>query len=143
VTHPSSPYGSARWWSPDDTASASEARQQAQQERQEAVLGLRHDSMILGHQAELDGLTAKEIESLPMADFGRLRERAGLPAYTPPTPADEDQADAGTQATTGTPSGDALTTQYASHSVESMDWQTYADYRRQLGLDRPGKGLFD
>jgi hypothetical protein len=84
---------------------------------------------------ELSDLSPQEINRLSMADYARIRERAGLPAadpfataYTTPAP---QQATAPAQS----PAPDAP-------DPAAMSWQEYAAWREQSGLaTRSAEGM--
>jgi hypothetical protein len=78
VTRTNGPYSPRGWWTQDDADRATDSRLRAAQERYEALLDQRHSALVLGSHPELADLTAQEITRMPMGEFARMRERAGL-----------------------------------------------------------------
>lgn len=90
-----------------------------------------------------EDLSAQEINRLPMADYAKIRERAGLPAadpfaeaYAPEPPGRPREAPAPTQ--TAPPAPGPI-------DVQAMGMQEYKQLRDRLGIGRSAsdRGLFD
>lgn len=135
------------WWSDEQTQAAVAARQQA---ADTAQAGLDPMSNALrmrsaADMAELDGLDANSIRRMSMSSYAEIRRRAGLPERDPFEDAYQDYEPPQAERTVSAPEAVQANAEPQGIDIASMDMNTYAQLRSQLGVvgREYGRGALD